>query len=71
MISIGGILGANARYLLANGATQRFGAAFPVSGRDFNLLLVDACSVVGPEAQDNNLSSGRPRAHSTAQFEWC
>jgi CrcB protein len=29
MISIGGILGANARYLLANWATQRFGAAFP------------------------------------------
>jgi CrcB protein len=29
MISIGGILGANARYLLANWAVQRIGATFP------------------------------------------
>ena len=28
-ISIGGILGANARYLLANWAAQRLGASFP------------------------------------------
>jgi fluoride exporter len=29
VISIGGILGANARYLLANWAAQRIGAGFP------------------------------------------
>ena len=29
MISLGGILGANARYLLANWAAQRLGAGFP------------------------------------------
>jgi fluoride exporter len=29
VISIGGILGANARYLLANWAAQRIGASFP------------------------------------------
>jgi CrcB protein len=29
VISIGGILGANARYLLANWAAQRLGATFP------------------------------------------
>jgi CrcB protein len=29
VISIGAILGANARYLLANWAAQRFGAGFP------------------------------------------
>jgi fluoride exporter len=29
MISIGGVLGANARYLMAGWAAQRFGTAFP------------------------------------------